>query len=296
MIKKRVIYYLIYLKKIQLNKLLRGEIMKIRMSEEQIKKTLLDILLEFADFCDRNNLKYYLSGGTMLGAIRHNGFIPWDDDVDVLMPRPDYEKLMVKWKENPLKNRYRLATRKNGLSSFPFVKIYDLSTEVVGKYTSADKNLWIDIFPMDGVPEDEKQCKRHLEKARRIKGWMNYSMTCSLETSSFWKKIVKIPAVFIARLVGTDNWAKQLEQLGKMYNFEESRYAAGVLWSCGARERMEKEKYLPIVEVEFEGKKFHAPQCWDEYLKAMYGDYMKLPPKNSRKYHLIEVYKISEGE
>ena len=128
-----------------------------KMQLREIKDIELDILIAFNKFCQDNNLKYYLSGGTLLGAIRHKGFIPWDDDIDVCMPRPDYERLM-KIFPNIYMNKYKLKTisRKNFIC--PFAKIIDINTRVDFKYlNNIDKNLWLDIFPIDGLPKSKKK-------------------------------------------------------------------------------------------------------------------------------------------
>ena len=105
-----------------------------KLSSDEIKETIFQILSEFADYCDKNNLRYFLSGGTLLGAIRHKGFIPWDDDIDVIMPRPDYERLHNLIIESPISSRLYLRSYENGAADFPFAKIEDLNTEISDEF------------------------------------------------------------------------------------------------------------------------------------------------------------------
>ena len=133
--------------------------MKI-LNGTEIKSIELEILKEFNAFCQKNNLRYNLAGGTLLGAIRHKGFIPWDDDIDVCMPRPDFCRLISEYKgeDSKLKLVYR------GIDGYdaPFAKIIRTDTFVKNRFSSreTDKHLWIDIFPVDGLPENIEEVKK----------------------------------------------------------------------------------------------------------------------------------------
>ena len=117
------------------------------LSPEEIKSSQLKILDYFVKVCEGNNLRYYLCGGTLLGAIRHKGFIPWDDDIDVFMPRPDYNALLKLELQPPFQLRY--FAKKNSLQ--PFIKIVDNSTMAKEKNSSLPTAIWIDVFPIDGL-------------------------------------------------------------------------------------------------------------------------------------------------
>lgn len=129
-----------------------------KLTAEEIKIKEIDMLLELHCFCIKNNLRYYISGGTLLGAIRHKGFIPWDDDIDVCMPRNDYQILLEKFFSD--KKNLRLITS----FDIPFAKIVDLNISINSKFdlSKSKKFLWIDIFPVDGLPENIQDVKKFM--------------------------------------------------------------------------------------------------------------------------------------
>ena len=128
----------------------RKNIMK-KLSNVECKEVIFSILKEFADFCDSNKLKYYLAYGTILGAIRHKDFIPWDDDIDVYMPRPDYIRFKTLFKERYSGAKYQLRSDQKNKVDLPFEKVMDMTTIVDTKMNDVDHHLWIDIFPLDGL-------------------------------------------------------------------------------------------------------------------------------------------------
>jgi lipopolysaccharide cholinephosphotransferase len=262
-----------------------------KISSNQIKHIELEILIQFDRFCEENNLKYYLSGGTLLGAIRHKGFIPWDDDIDVCMPRSDYEIFVKSFR---IKNK-NLEIRSNILNNFsaPFSKIVNLKTNIITKYSGSDVDtcLWIDIFPVDGLPAD-------LEKVKDIYNICNFYRTILGLTSSrlgegttIFRKYSKFLLKPIAKLYGKKRCIDKIERIAKQYNYNESKYVGAITWGLyGVGERMLKVDFEKSIEVEFEGYKFPTFSCWDSYLKGLYGDYMQLPPLEKRKTHNMEVY------
>ena len=267
-----------------------------KLSEKEIKQNIFEILSAFADYCDEYGFRYYLCGGTLLGAVRHKDFIPWDDDIDILMPRPDYVQMQKLIEKTPIAPYYQFRSFEQGNSPFPFGKIVDTRTEVHTKFNNLDSALWIDIFPMDGVSESEKESNSLLRYAHWWKRIYLLAMANAGTGTTRFKEVFKIPALVIAHMVGWKRCALKLHILAKQYDFDDCDYVAGIAWSNGPRERMKKADFVPYEDKEFHGRMFHAPACWDFYLKAMYGDYMKLPPENKRYAHMIDAYWVEQTE
>ena len=144
-----------------------------KLDLKQIQQRELEIFKVFTGICEKYGIRYYLAGGTLLGAVRHQGFIPWDDDIDINMPREDYDRLLEHADEIGASGDYKLAAYELGNLNYPFAKIYDLHTSIKKLYDDdeTEKNLWIDIFPMDGLPDDMNEVRRIFRKtltARRI--------------------------------------------------------------------------------------------------------------------------------
>lgn len=261
------------------------------LTNQEIKERELLILLSFQEFCQRNNLRFYLSGGTLLGAIRHHGFIPWDDDIDVCMPRKDYERLEQIYINN--EQKYCLRSRNLGNFIAPFAKLVDKNTWIDSQFTSDDMNrhLWIDIFPVDGLPESldaVKKIYKQCEFYRRIFLITNAKLG---EGKSTFHKYIKYILKPLSVLYGKKHCVEKIDQLAHKYQYEQCKYVGAITWGLyGAGERMLKSKFEKQVLVEFEGYKFPTFSCWDSYLHGLYGDYMKLPPVEKRQTHDMKVY------
>lgn len=262
----------------------------------EIQKIEFDILKRFADVCEKNNLRYYLCGGTLLGAIRHKGFIPWDDDIDILMPRPDFIRFQELSKNNIMGNDLKVCSSYLGNLNDPFCKIFNINTIMKKEYSedSFDNHIWIDIFPMDGLPTSEKKVKRIFRKvavARAIVRTIKVRMEISDQISKTkFKAIMKRISQPILRLIGSKRIVAYIDKLVQKYNFDDSYYVGGIAFGYGPQEKMVREDYVPVVKVEFEGHFFNAPGCWDVYLRNLYGDYMKLPPKEKQVAHVMKAW------
>lgn len=264
------------------------------LSPDELKNELHKILQIFAKYCDDNGLMYYLSSGTLLGAIRHKGFIPWDDDIDVYMPREDFDRLHEIIKTTPMPDTMELVSLKNGNGYYPFARIENTNVIITNSKTDLHNNLWMDIFPIDGIPTlSEKELHKINKKLSRW-AFLLENACCEIGAGKTpLRKFVKTFVIIYAKLHGKTYYAKKLDEYARSNKIEDCEMAGDVVWGA-IKYKTYKEYYGNPVQVEFEGKMYNAPEHYDEYLKAIYGDYMKLPPVEQRVNHSTEVIKLDK--
>ena len=266
---------------------------------EEIHKEETEILKKFISFCDENNLTYYICGGTFLGAIRHKGFIPWDDDIDVMMPRSEFEKMEKILNKKKIADNLSFISYDNGNMHYPFGKIINTNIKIDESCIKdkLEQFLWIDIFPMDGIPENERECKKLYRKTRKYRRLLLilYAEDSCIENFSKTKlkKIIKKIMRMFIRKKHMEKISKKFNEISKTYDFNNSKYVGGVSWGYGPQEKLLK-KDIHDCKVDFEGIKVNTISCYEKYLTNLYGDYMKLPPVEKRITHDIKVYRIGE--
>lgn len=267
--------------------------MRHLLSLEEIHARELVLFKLFDGFCREHGLRYYMCGGTLLGAVRHKGFIPWDDDVDLLMPRPDYERMQTLIQEQPFWPQYEFHSHDIGNLRENFTKLVDVNTEVDKEYTfdEFDRNLWIDIFPMDGLPEDEKETGKIYRKVKRARRVLKFLKAKPGTGKTRWKAKVK-PFVkpFVELFWSKEKLLLYIERIAKTYDFEHSKYVGGIVYGYGPQEKMLREDYVIELPMQFEDLMSVAPGNYDAYLTALFGDYWKLPPEENRQVHFMDIY------
>ncbi len=270
---------------------------KSPLTLQELQNLEFEILQAFHDFCEKNNLRYYLGGGTLIGAIRHKGFIPWDDDIDLMMPRPDYDKLIELTQKEHKLDEYRsvdyMYFNDNALTSI--LRIFDNRTELTFTNYRVEKKFgcWIDIFPIDGLSDSFKKRKKQFKKARILQDALILNDTkFGAKRRSKLATVLQyglLPALPFVYMVGHERWIRKLDKLSKKYDYETATYVGVLEGRAGYKEAMLKENLEPAILVDFWGKKFYAMANYHEYLTNLYGDYMT-PPENPVSRHEIDVY------
>lgn len=269
----------------------------------EIRSVEIDILNAFVQLCEKNNLKYSLAGGTLLGAIRHSGFIPWDDDIDVLMPRPDYEKFLNLTQGTLREYSVRSIENNPQLHTRPFARV--VCNDYMLELCTPPYKLppWIDIFPMDGMPEDYEQCRVYFKKLYKIKrlialSWQHKSDSRKPAKKGngikHYLKRLLMPLISLsAKIIGHHNLLMVLQNTAKKTRYETCAYVGCVVaGGHGIRERMPKSDFEAMIKVPFEGEEYCSMGCYELYLSNLYGqNYMQLPPEDERKVHVIKCWK-----
>ena len=261
------------------------------LSSDEIKEAEFQILLKFAAFCEKHELNYFLCGGTCLGAVRHKGFIPWDDDIDMMMPRPDFERFIELAREEA---PFAFGHVRLGTQAHPFIKIFDTDITIEKEYSKATgvDHLWIDVLPLDALPDDVEKMKKLYRSIYYLRRMLLIADSKFGRGTSLSHLVIKTLLTPLAKGVGAQGWGRKIDKKARSYDYASCRGFGVAVWGYGPGEYMDKAECLKAVPMEFEGHMFPAPGCYDSYLTGIYGDYMTPPPIEKRVTHEIRAYRI----
>ena len=267
---------------------------------KKLQKVELDILHNVTELCEENNIQYFLMDGTMLGAIRHKGFIPWDDDVDIGMPRKDYERFIsIAYEKLP----HHLKIR-----NYQYEGDYDrLNTRVINEnvklyhssYTTEEQMepAWIDVFPLDGMPDNKVIFELH--KLHYLSVRLFYHFSCFDRTVNLTRtdrtRLQKILIWFgktfnVFRNLDTKKILRKLENTLSRYDYYNSKYIVNAHSSYMFKETYERTWFGNGQMTQFEEYQMRVPSDYDKALTHLYGDYMTPPPKgHEEKHHILRI-------
>ena len=253
------------------------------LTTQELRQIQLEILDVVAKFCDDNQITYWIDCGTLLGAIRHKGYIPWDDDIDVGMLRPDYDKFIKLF--NAQNTRYKFHCPEIDPKFFcAFGKVYDTQTFLYEEAYGRKINyaIDIDIFPYDNAPDDDNLVREMYIK--RDYYYRRYSTRIRPIMTRFKGNVVKKIFVyafrFALKLLPKNYFLRKIIANSKSYASQDTKRVGN--FTCAAKIACDKRVFDSFIEVEFEGRKYKAMAGYDEWLRAFYGDYMQLPPVEKR--------------
>lgn len=242
----------------------------------QLQNRMLDILIYIDQICRENGIRYWLSSGTLLGAVRHGGYIPWDDDTDIEMLREDYDKLLAVLSRY---DKYFLQTIDTDPAYLNiFAKLRDKSSRIHSKveFASEHQGCWVDIFPLD------QSCR-----LRRWWGWWLYKKL-------LWKPFLRHPEndkrISWGKKMFFDRYTPFALQLSKHIPFKYLYHAPGSYYGASRNPK----DIFPLTTINFEGHEFMCPKNSHAYLTRMYGDYMQLPSSDNIEVHAIDIQFLDE--
>lgn len=257
----------------------------------------LELFKKFAVFCEENKIQYFALGGTLLGAVRHKGFIPWDDDMDIGIPREDYERFLKLCGKK--KTTFELHTFKNDANHYRyFSRIEDASIKVrrTDNTISEISSAWIDVFPLDGMPNNgimRKIWKNYILYRRAV-----YKLSCfdmGVNTSKKGRPFVercfiRFGKIFpVQKMFKTRRELKKLDRALKRFPYGKSDYLVNAMGAYKFREMFHKKYYGKGKWYEFEDTRIWGPEDYDTVCTQLYGDYMTPPKEADRNHHSSEV-------
>lgn len=261
-----------------------------RLNLQEIQSVLLGILKDVDAFCRENGLQYSLAYGTLLGAVRHHGFIPWDDDIDIMMPRADFDRFVRLYRDRgPFRCLYNAAEPGHRFISC-YAKVEDTRTLSIEKKRKGifEFGLNLDVFPVDGAPSEPEAQKAFAHRVASLRHRILFSQKPWFPLSFHNPLFPMIEA----HRHPTQYWFEKCVAFMTQYDLDKAEFAGPLSGACGMIEVYPKDVFSRYVELDFEDSRFFAIAAWDAFLKQQFGDYMQLPPESKRIDHGLEAYRL----
>ena len=264
------------------------------LSLQEMKEIEFGVLKELDSFCKKNQIRYFISHGTLLGAMRYKGFIPWDDDIDVLVPREDYNKLISLYQDNDHFHLYAYEKDHNFL--FSYAKLVDITTfkDEFRHDNGIKLGLDVDVFPLDAWSDDLDEAKKEVVYLRKNLFRLGLTKLHKPDSINPMKRFIKGIAMAFCKMRGSEYYLQNVMRQSTKYNGKATKYLGNKAWNVYAEKDIQSAgAFAEAIELEFNGEKFPAPVGYDEFLSSHYGDYMPEPPKEKQKtHHEFRAYKL----
>lgn len=271
---------------------------KNELSLNQIHQVTLGAMKKIIEICDILHINYYIAYGTLIGAVRHKGFIPWDDDFDLVMLRHDYEKFCEYCRNNKEKiEPYKMFTR-DDVKNYPYNigRFNDMRYRAVyDNVQYYDSGVFIDIYPLDGAGNSKEEINRRLKKKKsrlfKITLWSIDNHFTKSTYNKWYRTVLKFLIRSWTKVVGSKYYLNKMEKFKEIYDIENSKYIAELTWDAGLV-LYDKKWFESYIYMDFEDISVKVPIGYHEFLKSHYGNYMELPPMSERTAH--HDYKVYE--
>ena len=269
-----------------------------RLTLTEIQNLEFEMLKDFHNFCQNNELKYSLAYGTLIGAIRHKDFIPWDDDIDVVMLREDYDKFLKLTKEKYLENYEVLSYEYTENYIYPFAKISNTKTLIhEPTIMKIPLGIYIDIFPLDNIPSELRELKKLTSKIKILTKsliicsilWKEVLPIIKSKNKKILANVIRYSISPIFKIYGYKNILKMIfKEINKSKEIK-SEYASNLTGNI-IKEKIRKKSFGSLIKSKFRDSEFYIFSNYDEILKNYYGDYKVIPPVEKRKNHNMKAF------
>lgn len=270
--------------------------MKKTIELNELKKIEIDLLTKLDKYCSEHGLRYYITYGTLIGAVRHRGFIPWDDDIDVIMPRKDYEQLIQSFNYDNVDSSVKVISHKLDAGyCLPIAKLIETRTVLKEKTdTDVEIGVYIDIFPLENLSDDYEEAKKRMKKGFIFNEKIILKTVSISPTRSKRKNLILWIGKLVLKGQSISDIVNRLDQYCKETESDGFTKYVGVICgiSAGDSSRVFKREWFDTtVSMPFEGRDYPAPSGYDPMLRQLYGDYMSLPPADKQiSHHVFEAW------
>lgn len=278
---------------------MQKQVDSIMTDDKKVQELTIDTLMVLLDYFEKNDLRYYFIGGALIGVLRHKGFIPWDDDIDLGLPRKDFDRFH-ELLEKDMPEGYGICNRFTDSNwHFAMSQFIDLESEIEINLAEEPRkaHIWIDIFPIDGLPDNRLlrfiRVKRILFKRYLVQIAHISTQVDSHRNRPIYEKVIInfCKVIPIGKLLDTEKILNSLEKLLRKSDFDQSQWCGNMLGRLREREVVRTEWFGNPKRALFEGEEVNIPENSDAVLTSLYGEYMKFPPKEERVAHGVRIIK-----
>ena len=263
------------------------------LNAEEVRQIQLDILDEIARICEKNDIEFFLAYGSLIGAVRHQGIIPWDDDIDIWMKRAHYDKFLSCFDAEKSSDVYAKDFCDDGKSVFQFLKVVNKTTNIKENFIRKDIGLgiWVDVFPLDEISEDAQDFAV-IRKISRLAWIRSFALADANVGSSALVRLAKKIISPFARKFDVPRLCAKIDRLAKDSNCKSGGFLADLVAEASLGFMYEKTWFDHVEYAEFEGRQMPVPAMIDEILSLRYGNWRQVPSEEDRAVHICQAYRI----